>query len=117
MYDQIRKYWKYGALLIADILFFGMTSPASSAWVIVPAFILIMTTVYVIIRLLVAYAARIVTLKPATRSKIILLTSVAVGVILALQSIGQLTIRDVITLIPFIVVLYFYLSFSKSRQS
>jgi len=112
----IQKYRFYILLLLIDSLFFGQFSPNGSSFVIVPALVLLVLTVFVLLSAIMEYVAKIVTLKPKTKKRLTMITTACVTVILALQSTGQLTVRDVATLLPLVTILYFYLSYSRSRQ-
>jgi hypothetical protein len=113
----LTKYRYYILLVIIDILFFGLFSPRESSFVIMPAFILVLLTTYALTVLVSKYFARIFPIKEGARKRFVLITTCFLGLLIALQSVGQLTFRDLLTLIPLIAVLYFYLSYLRSRQS
>ena len=113
----LTKYRYYFLLLIVDILFFGLFSPRESSFVIMPAFVLVVLTTYALSVLISKYFARIFAVKEGTRKRFVLMATCFLGLLIALQSVGQLTFRDLLTLVPLIAVLYFYLSYLRSRQS
>lgn len=112
----IGQYRHYLLLLAADVLFFGSVSPSSSTFVIIPAFLLIILTIYAVFAFLVGYVGKMFAVKPTNQKRIVLMLTASSGIIIALQSIGQLTIRDVVTIVPLILVLYLYVSYTKSRR-
>ena len=112
-----RSYRRYIVLAVIDTVFFGTISPNASAMVIIPAFILVVVTIYAVLGLLVAYVGKMYTVKPKNQRRIVVVTTVTLSIIIALQSIGQLTIRDVATIVPLILVLYLYISYTKSRSA
>lgn len=112
-----RSYRRYIVLAVIDTVFFGTISPNASAMVIIPAFILVVVTIYAVLGLLVAYVGKMYTVKPKNQRRIVVVTTVTLSIIIALQSIGQLTIRDVATIVPLILVLYLYISYTKSRRA
>ncbi len=114
---QLRKNRLLVTVIVADIVFFGAVSPNAHAAVIFPAFLLAITTIWILSRLLVNYLNVLTPLKVKTQKKIILLLVVGTGFLLALQSVGQLTVRDVLTLLPLIAIITFYMSYSRSTTN
>jgi hypothetical protein len=109
--------WTLALLLALDGLFFGLTNPTqlASIWLIV-AFILLAATVYRLSRVgltvLGWYGLRV---KRPQR-----LASTLTGIIIALvalQSIGELTMRDILVGVPLIVILYLYLMWGAASAS
>lgn len=113
----IQKYRFHILLLLIDILFFGLFSPNDSSFVIVPALVLLVLTLFVLLTLITDYVANIVTVKSRAKKRFIMTATACGAIILALQSTGQLTVRDVATLLPLAAVLYLYLSYLQSRQA
>jgi hypothetical protein len=113
----LQRYRRYVILAIVDIAFFGLISPDMSAFAIIPAFILVVVSIFAILTLIVAYIGKMFVVKPKNQKRIVVVLSASLGVVIALQSIGQLTVRDVVTIVPLILVLYLYMSYSKSRRT
>lgn len=113
----LKKNRRYGLLLVVDILFFGFLSPATSAFVIIPAFFLVVLSVFALLSLVMAYLGTLLALKPTNQRRVVFMLTASMAVIVALQSIGQLTVRDVATIVPLILVLYLYMSYTKSRRA
>lgn len=102
--------WSLGLLLVADGLFFGLTNPRTlaSIWLI-PAFVLLAATLYYLCKAVLVvlswYGLR------ARRPKRLATTLTGIIVALtALQSIGELSKRDILVALPLVVLLYLYLS-------
>ncbi|MEO6513169.1 MAG: hypothetical protein ABIR37_00625 [Candidatus Saccharimonadales bacterium] len=112
----LHKYRRYVLLGVIDSAFFGLLSPNTSAFVIIPAFILIIVTIFAILTLIVTYIGKMFVVKPKNQKRIVIMLTATLGIIIALQSIGQLTVRDVVTIVPLILVLYLYMSYTKSRR-
>jgi hypothetical protein len=97
-------------LLLLDGLFFGLTNPKelASFWLII-AFLLLAATLYRASRLgfkvLSWYG-----LHPKRPKRLAAGLAVIITGLLALQSIGELTDRDMIVSLPLFVLLYLYLS-------
>lgn len=113
----IHKYRFYLLLMVVDVLFFGVISPNANAFVIIPAFILVVISIFAIFNVITAYICKVLEVKPKNQQRIVAVSTATVGVIVALQSIGQLTVRDVATIVPLILVLYLYMSYTKSRRA
>lgn len=113
----LRPYRHYLILLVVDSLFFGLFSPSQSSWLLLPGFALLIATIYGVFTLLVRLMGKFITIKAAMQKKITVFGTFVIGVILALQSLGQLTPKDIITVIPLLAVLYLYISyFTLKRQ-
>jgi Ca2+/Na+ antiporter len=112
----LKKYRRYLLLLVVDSIFFGLLSPTTSAFVIIPAFILIILSIFSLLTLILSYIGTIMPIKSENQKRVVVMLTVSTAVIVALQSIGQLTVRDVVTIVPLILVLYLYMSYSKSRR-
>ena len=104
-------------LILSDVLFFILSDPAKLA---VPfmifGFLLIGANVYLICR----FAGRILAelgLIKSSRRWAVALVSLFINVMIILQSMGQLSLRDIIALIPLVLVTYFYFTRVSSRPS
>ena len=113
-----RKLIQLALLFAADALFFGLINPVKAyAIVLVIGFILLVLTLYVAIDLLLALGERIIPFSLHTRRKIALALTLVLGLLIAMQSIGQLTPKDVLAVIPLVLVLSFYFSYVTRRQA
>jgi len=72
-------------------------------------------TIYATINLLLVLVERIVTLRPMTRHRILIATTMFLGLLLAMQSIGQLTVKDMTAIIPLVIVAAFYVSYQRKQ--
>jgi Ca2+/Na+ antiporter len=116
-FEAIKTYRRYVLLAAIDCAFFGLVSPDSNAFVIIPAFILVMLSIFAILTLIVGYVGKMFVVKPSNQRRIVLMLTASIAAIIALQSVGQLTVRDVATIVPLILVLYLYVSYTKSRRA
>ena len=104
------------ATLIVASLFFSLTSPTRlPAFFFIVAFILVFAATYGLATVAV-YIAGVLNgtlsqdrLRPRIRAVKAALAAV-VTVLLGLSSIGQLTVKDVLTLMVFFGILYFYVT-------
>jgi hypothetical protein len=100
---------------VADAILFGNTNAASvSSFMVMVGFILLILTFYYLIYGLISlsqlYGIRI----NRKRQAAIYATSV-LGVVVALQSSGELGSRDVWVLLPLAVLGYFYSSYARNK--
>ena len=95
-------------LLVVDGLFFGLTNPntVNSVFLIV-GFILLGLSFYLLIKIIFLILAKLGV--GAKRSRRVAgFISIPICLLLALQSLGQLSIYDVLIAIPLVVLLYIY---------
>ncbi|HXR50150.1 MAG TPA: hypothetical protein VN778_03945 [Verrucomicrobiae bacterium] len=109
---QILVHHRFGLiilLLAVDSLFFGLTSPQKVAsWLLVVGVLLFLTSLYyfLLAGLTVARWYGLPTGKrPRRLAKVLVGTT---GFLVALQSIGELSSRDVLVLLPLGVIVYLY---------
>ena len=113
-----RKLLTLGALFVADGLFFSLVNPNNVyAAVIILGFLLLALTIYALLDFLLALAERIVPFSPITKKRIALATTMVVSLLLAMQSIGQLTPKDILAVIPLVIVLSFYFSYLTAKKT
>jgi hypothetical protein len=101
------------ALVLGDAIFFGFTDPtrAPSTFFII-AFLLFAATLYVMVQgvcaLLGWYGYPV-----KHRHRAGMVTAGGLSSLFALQSIGQLSTRDIAVLLPLVVLAYFYISYNR----
>ena len=115
LHSKHRRVHQITAIGIVDSLFFGLTDPARApSALFIVAFLLIALSLYVLYRG-VLDLIDIYTGKRHHHRIAASLTAVTAS-LLALQSIGQLSARDLAVAVPLIAISYFYFSYNK-RQS
>lgn len=109
-------FWQGLALLAADSLFFGMTNPrrvASSLLIV--GFLLFSLSLYYLFGGLLA-AARLYGLSFGRhRRRLALFVTGGTAGLVALQSIGELSFRDILVLGLISLVLYIYLGYGRLK--
>ena len=101
------------ALLLGDVIFFGFSDPtrAPSTFFII-AFVLLAATLYMsaqgVCALLGWYGFPV-----KHRHRVGLVTAGGLSSLFALQSIGQLSARDIAVLLPLVVIAFFYTSYNR----
>jgi len=104
-------------LSVADVVYFTVANPAKGgSTVIVIACVLLMASLYVYSRLVLAGGAWLLHVQ-FKRGRFVAWCFSGLGMFLLLmQSLGQLTLRDVLVVIPLAAVLYFYMSYASKRE-
>ena len=102
-------------LLVADGLFFGLTDPdkVPSLFLMI-GFLLCAGTLYVLIRAILAASAWYGLPLNKHGSRLARVVTLAAGVLIALQSIGELGSRDILVLMPLTLVSYLYVSYGRT---
>ena len=104
-------------LVAADSLFFTTTNPnkvASS--VLIVGFVLVALSIYGLLRLALA-AATFYGLPLQNRGRrVALLVGISIAIAVALQSLGELTLRDVVVLILLTGLIYVYTSYGRDQK-
>ena len=111
------KLWQITGLIVADLLFFGTTNPANvPSYMLVVGFLLFTATFYYfvlgILRLGKWYGLGF-SKKQVRMARII--TAVVAGIV-ALQSTGQLSSREIYVLIPLAMIAYVYMSYVRPTR-
>jgi hypothetical protein len=103
------------AIFIADGLFFSLTKPSTaSSLVLIAGFGLLVLTSYLITRFVFGLVSLFVPVI-AKQKHIEVVVSAIFGVLVALQSLGQLSLRDFIVVVVFAGFIYLYGSYTKWR--
>jgi hypothetical protein len=113
-----RKLIELTALFVVDVLFFSLVNPVQAhAAVVIVGFLLLVVTLYVLIDFLLAVGERVIPFSHHTKRRIALATTLVAALLIAMQSIGQLTVKDVLAVIPLIIVLSVYFSYMLKKQA
>jgi hypothetical protein len=112
-----KKFWQIAGLFAVDGLFFGLTNPDQVPSVLlIVGFLLLIVTIYSLTHMLLSlgkfYGIDIHRKTPGLTG---LITAVS-GIMLALDSTGQLTSRDMAVMIPLTVIAYGYLRSVRTRK-
>lgn len=111
------KLYKLMGLTAADITFFSFINPIKAyAFVIIVGFALLVLTIYVLIDFLLLLGERIIPLSMRTKRRIALAMTMVIGLLIAMQSIGQLTYKDILAVIPLVIVMSFYFSYLQRSR-
>lgn len=101
-------------LLALDVLLFTTTNAGTAAsFVAIIAFLLLVTTVYYIIFALISLG-RLYGLSVKRKKSLAMYLTIVVGILVALQSIGELGPRDVLVMMPLALMGYLYSAYAKT---
>jgi hypothetical protein len=105
-------------LLMINVLFFGLINPTTSnSYVVMLGCILIILNIYALVLIITRLVAIFIPVSAATQKRFTLFMSLLLVFMLLMQSIGQLSTRDLIAILPLLAVLYIYLTYiSKGRS-
>ena len=103
------------ALLIIDSVFFGATDPAQApSGFFIIAFILAGFSFYWVANLLyqsaMSYGAPL-----RHRKRAVIYTTICLMIVVALQTVGQLSSRDIVLILPFALMAYLYISYQQQH--
>jgi hypothetical protein len=106
------------ALVTLNLLFFGRLSPANSPSLVLFLSFGLLFMDFLVLWYAVAKAAGLLLARPHQRIRRPVLIAASIStVLLALQSIGQLTIRDIVALMALVGLFWLYLSYYRRKQA
>jgi len=112
-----KHFWKFAGLVAVDGVVFGFTNAANvPSFVLMAGFLLLAVTFYYLIRGLLA-AAGLYGLAVRRKRRLAAVMTGSISGLVALQSIGELNARDVLVLIPLMLIGYIYTSYGKSTRT
>jgi hypothetical protein len=115
---RTRKLIRLIVLFIGDGVFFSLINPVSVySFVLVVGFALLALTMYALIDFFLALVERVVPFSSHTKKRIALASTLVLSLLIAMQSIGQLTSKDVLATIPLVIVLSFYFSYITAKKT
>ena len=104
-------------LLVLDGLFFSLTDPNSVNSILLIFGIILAGITFFAFMDLILYMLSNSGLNLKYRKRLAVYLTILFGILLAEQSIGQLTGRDVIVIVPLSVLVYIYLTYVRPRSS
>jgi hypothetical protein len=110
-------FWRVAGLLAADGLLFGLSHPQRvPSFILGVAFVLLVITLYQIVLGLLMIANWYGLPGRAHRRRQARLLTGVIGGLIALQSIGELGVRDILVAVPLALLAYLYISYGKSGK-
>lgn len=112
-----QKLLRLGALFVLDGLFFSLINPVKAAAVVtIVGFVLLVITLYVLIDFMLAVSERLIPFSAHAKRRMALATTLVLALLLAMQSIGQLTTKDILAVVPLAIVLSVYFSYMLKKR-
>ncbi len=106
--------WQLTGLAVADLAVFSFTNTENvPSFMLIVGFLLLMATFYNLVYSLLTFA-RLYGLSIRRKRRLAGSFTAVTGVLLALQSMGQLNSRDVSVLLPLVVIGYLYSYYGKT---
>ncbi len=119
LYSQFKQHQLISGfcLLVLDAIFFNLTNPSKvpSALLIIGFGLAALTTYYIVRFLLAILTIYGLPLRDHGRRPAIFIGVVA-AIMIALQSLGELTLRDVVVLILLSIITYLYMSYGRASR-
>ena len=111
------RLWTGIGLLVTDSLFFGLSDPSKvSAYALIAAVLLLAATVYWTIGGILAILQWYGLTVGRHRRRLSMSLTCLVAGLAALQSVSQLSLHDVMVLVPLSLLAYLYLSYNRIQQ-
>jgi hypothetical protein len=113
---RFKHYLEAIGLLVLDILFFTTTNTNKDpSWVIIVGFVLVLLSAYIFFYYLLSFL-RLYGLPIGRKRRLATYLTFVVGIIVALQSVGELTPKDVLVLVPIALIGYIYTGYAKPNR-
>lgn len=104
--------------VLAALLFFTATNPTNlPSWGLMAGYVLSVAVMYFAVRLLVTVLAVYLPVIGRQRRRLVRLLTAIAALLVAMQSAGQLTIKDMLVLVPLVAIGYFYMTYAARSQS
>jgi hypothetical protein len=104
-------------LMIVDYLFFSRINPVTVASIgLIGGFILLLLSIYIMVRLTLAGLSLYIRGVRRTRRRLTLFVTGIIGALLAMQSIGQLSVRDALVIVPIAIIIYVYFTYARNTM-
>ena len=111
-----KHFWQTLGVLIIDAVFFSYTDAGKVApFMLIVGFLLLLLTSYVLFYGVLSFA-RLYGLPVRHKQRLAIYLSGTAGLVIALQSIGELSPRDILVLLPLVTISYIYGAYSTSRR-
>lgn len=116
-YLRNKKLQAGGLILLADLLFFGLINPKNAASPLLFVGFLLLAASSAFFWYAVLWVSRVLVGRPKRLSRRLTIgLTVASVILIALQSIGQLTVRDGIVIAALLGIFWFYGSYYRRKQ-
>lgn len=108
--------WQSIGLIISDIIYFGSTNIAKiPAFMVILGYLLLIFSLYTLLYYCLGFI-RLYGVPINRKRRLAMYITGAAGLLVALQSIGELSMKDVLVMLPLALVGYMYLSYSRANE-
>jgi hypothetical protein len=113
---QIPHFRLIGSILVINLVFFAFTNPvkANSA-LLGMGFVLLTADVYIVVRAIIWGCNTLLGHRSKVETRSAALISATIVLLVALQSVGELSAKDAIAIIIIALVSLFYISYRRPR--
>jgi uncharacterized membrane protein YfhO len=110
------KAWYLVGLFVADGVFFMGTNPNKvPSVVLIAGLLLLIATMYCVVRAVLMVAGLYIPILRRRQHRLGIFLTLTGAVLLALQSVEQLSVRDTLVIVPLAIVFYIYVTYVKTR--
>jgi hypothetical protein len=114
----LRKIKIIALLIAADVLFFCLVNPTdSNSFVALAGCLLLALTAYALVLGSVRLVAIFIPISERSQRHLASFTTLSLIFLLLMQSIGQLSLRDTLAVVPLTIILYVYLTYAASKNA
>lgn len=111
------RFWLLFGLLCADGLLFSLSDPHKTpSFMLMIGFLLFIASLYYVLLGLLTISSWYGLSKTVHHKRLARMFTGLLGGLVALQSIGQLSTRDIFVLLPLAVLAYLYISYSQTSK-
>jgi len=113
---RTRHYLETFGLLVLDIIFFTTTNTDKDpSYIIIVGFVLLFSSSYLFFYYVLSFL-KLYGFPVGKKRRLATYLTVLVGALIALQSIGELTSKDVLVLVPIALIGYLYTGYAKPNR-
>ena len=101
-----------------DLLFFGFVNPVSGhSYVAIVGSLLLAISIYIMLRLIVMLFSVFFPISQRSQNRLGVFLSLVAVFLLLMQSVGQLSARDVLAVVPLMLISYLYIGYSPDKAA
>jgi hypothetical protein len=110
-----RRFWLVASLLLTDLLFFSLSDPSKvPSFMLMIGFLLMVATIYLAVSAGFRLARLYGLVKSPEKTRVARLVTLVIAAAMALQSTGELGLKDVVVILPLAGLALVYLSYGRS---
>jgi hypothetical protein len=110
-----RRFWLVASLLLTDLLFFSLSDPSKvPSFMLMIGFLLMVATIYLAVSAGFRLARLYGLVKSPEKTRVARLVTLVIAAAMALQSTGELGLKDVVVILPLAGLALVYLSYRRS---